>query len=172
MAKKRTYSEIGPTGRRVAENLRRLRDARRITTMELAERVCAQGVPMSAFTVTRIEKLGRRVTVDELTALADALGVRTVQLLRDPDADPLSEIAALADELLSGPLSVEITMDETGVRDVVTRIRREAVKHIVRTRLAEAKRKGRPTMADVRAPETDYLITWPPQEGADDSRQG
>lgn len=135
-------------GRRVASNVRRLRDLRQLTTGQLAERLTAHGVAMNATAVTKIEKMNRRVTVDELHALAGALGVRTTQLLRDPDADPMSEIAALADDLLRGPFSLEIVADETGVTDVLRRTRREVTRRLVLDRLAEAKEQGRPTMAE------------------------
>lgn len=111
-------------GRRVASNVRRLRDLRQLTTGQLAERLTAHGVAMNATAVTKIEKMNRRVTVDELHALACALGVRATQLLCDPDADPMGEIAALADDLLRGPFSLEIVGDDTGV-EVVRRTRRK-----------------------------------------------
>ncbi|MFF6980647.1 helix-turn-helix domain-containing protein [Streptomyces sp. NPDC008343] len=63
-----------------------LQRLRRQTTEELARAVSALGVPMSASTITKIEKRKRRVTVDELVALAAVLGVSPVTLML-PAAD-------------------------------------------------------------------------------------
>ncbi|MBT2401268.1 helix-turn-helix transcriptional regulator [Streptomyces sp. ISL-100] len=71
----------------VARNLADLRAMRRKTTAQLAADVKRLGVPMSASTITKIEKQGRRVTVDELVALAAALDVSPVTLML-PAADP------------------------------------------------------------------------------------
>ncbi|GGT48998.1 hypothetical protein GCM10010256_01490 [Streptomyces coeruleorubidus] len=81
--KQRRYAERGPVGEQVAINVKRLR---RQTTEELAETVSALGVPMSASTITKIERQKRRVTVDELVALAAALDVSPVTLML-PAAD-------------------------------------------------------------------------------------
>lgn len=87
MAEPRRHSERGPAGDQVAQNLARVRSACRLTTTELAEAVTKLGVQMTASTVTKIERQGRRVTVDELVALAAALDVSPVALMlpaRDP----------------------------------------------------------------------------------------
>lgn len=55
--------------------------------MQLASEVEELGVPMTASTITKIEKQGRRVTVDELVALAAALDVSPVTLML-PAVDP------------------------------------------------------------------------------------
>lgn len=52
-----------------------------MTTARLADLVNEHGVSMNATTVTKIEKKDRRVTVDELVALAVALGVSPPLLL-------------------------------------------------------------------------------------------
>ncbi|MER7562314.1 helix-turn-helix transcriptional regulator [Streptomyces sp. NPDC097941] len=96
MAETRRHSERGPVGDQVAENIRRLR---RKTTEQLAGEVSELGVPMTASTVTKIEKQGRRVTVDELVALAAALGVSPVTLML-PSEDPDGPIR-LAERLTS-----------------------------------------------------------------------
>jgi transcriptional regulator with XRE-family HTH domain len=103
-ARTRTHSGIGPTGERVGENLARVREYRRLTTAKLAEAVAAQGVPMNATTVTKIEKKDRRVTVDELVALAVVLGVSPTLLLLPIDppeqepSHPGSEHVAITEE--------------------------------------------------------------------------
>lgn len=61
-----------------------MRSVQRMTTEQLAERVSDLGRPMYATTITKIEKMLRRVDVDDLTALATALGVTPVQLLEPP----------------------------------------------------------------------------------------
>ncbi|WP_237304912.1 site-specific integrase [Streptomyces qaidamensis] len=55
-----------------------------LTTEQLAERVTAQGRPMRANTITKIEKMQRRVDVDDLVALAVALEARPDALLLPP----------------------------------------------------------------------------------------
>lgn len=81
MAEIRKYSEAGPVGSQVAKNLARIRNAQRKTTAQLGELVTELGIPMTASTVTKIEKRDRRVTVDELVALALALDVSPATLL-------------------------------------------------------------------------------------------
>ena len=77
-------NELGPVAERVAANIKRQRFTRRMTTEQLAESVSGLGRPMYANTITKIEKLQRRVDVDDLTALATALGVTAAQLLEEP----------------------------------------------------------------------------------------
>jgi transcriptional regulator with XRE-family HTH domain len=75
---------MGPAAERLAENLKRMRFTQRLTTAQLAESVSGLGRPMYANTITKIEKLQRRVDVDDLVALAAALGVTPAQLLEEP----------------------------------------------------------------------------------------
>ncbi|MBA8975547.1 MULTISPECIES: helix-turn-helix domain-containing protein [Streptomyces] len=91
----RKHSERGPVGDQVAENLARLR---RETTAELAAAVTKLGVPMTASTITKIETQKRRITVDELVALAAALGVSPVTLMLPPEGDQ-TETVRLAERL-------------------------------------------------------------------------
>lgn len=80
----RRANDLGPIGGHVAENLKRLRFVQRVTTEQLADRVCNLGRPMYGTTITKIEKLQRRVDVDDLAALAAALNVTPTQLLEPP----------------------------------------------------------------------------------------
>lgn len=96
--------------------MRRLRDTRQITTGGLAELVSAHGVPMSPTTVTKIEKHSRRVTVDELAALAEVLDVAPAALLIPADADPVAEVAMFAGRMLRGPFHLEVDADADGVQ--------------------------------------------------------
>ncbi len=82
----RRANDLGPIGICVAENVRRMRSVQRVTTEQLAAHVSDLGRPMYANTITKIEKLLRRVDVDDLAALATALGVTPAQLL-DPPTD-------------------------------------------------------------------------------------
>ncbi|MGW3186348.1 helix-turn-helix domain-containing protein [Streptomyces ardesiacus] len=83
-ARTRRANDLGPTGARVAENVKALRESLPLTTEQLAERVTAFGRPMRANTITKIEKQQRRVDVDDLMALALALESRPDYLLLPP----------------------------------------------------------------------------------------
>ncbi len=72
---------LGPTGRRVADNARRLRDGQGISVRALSERLGALGRPILPSGITKIEQGARRVDVDDLIALALALGVNPSALL-------------------------------------------------------------------------------------------
>lgn len=74
----------GPTSRRVAANLVRLRQARGLSTKRLSEALDEIGQPIPATGITRIEKGQRRVDTDDLVALALALNVSPLTLLLPP----------------------------------------------------------------------------------------
>lgn len=76
----RRANEIGDVGRNVAANVRRFRVGQGLTTEQLAGRVAALR-PMYATTITKIEKEDRRVDVDDLVAIAQALNVPPMELL-------------------------------------------------------------------------------------------
>lgn len=73
--------EIGPTGHTVRANVKNFRKQRGLTLRGLAERLEQGGRPMAHNTVSEIERGARRIDVDDLTALADALDVMPVDLL-------------------------------------------------------------------------------------------
>jgi transcriptional regulator with XRE-family HTH domain len=73
--------EPGPTARRVAEALRRIRRGQEVTTAELSRRLAALGQPVPDTSITKTEAGTRRVDVDDLPALALALGVTPNTLL-------------------------------------------------------------------------------------------
>ena len=75
--------ELGPTGRRVADAIRRIRrgDKQDITTAELSRRLTALGQPIPDTSITKTEQGTRRVDVDDLVALAAALGTTPNTLL-------------------------------------------------------------------------------------------
>jgi len=76
-----TARERGPSATRVADNLQALRRARQLTLADVADRVSALGQPMSLGILSKIENGDRRVDVDDLVALAVALGVTPNRLL-------------------------------------------------------------------------------------------
>lgn len=64
----------------VSRRVKEIRESRKWTQERLAEEVSTLGVPLHGTAVTRIEKGGRKVTLEEVAALAKALGVPPVQL--------------------------------------------------------------------------------------------
>ncbi|MGW9460069.1 helix-turn-helix domain-containing protein [Streptomyces globisporus] len=84
--------EVGPTGRTVAANVKRLREARGLTLRGLSAALKECGRPLSADAVNKIENGAanpdrgvRRVDVDDLMALAIVLNVNPSALLLPPD---------------------------------------------------------------------------------------
>lgn len=73
-------SPVGPVGAAVAANVRALRKERGLSQEALAAALSARGHQLQRGVVTAIETESRSVTVDDLVAFADALGV-TPQLL-------------------------------------------------------------------------------------------
>lgn len=68
----------------LAANVRALRHARALTTEQFAALVTSHGQPMRATTITKIEQSQRRVDVDDLVAMAHAIGVEAHRLLSTP----------------------------------------------------------------------------------------
>ena len=75
---------IGPTGESARANIRALREARCLTTRQLAALLTAAGRPFTATAITRVEHGQRRIDVDDLTAFAAALRVKPSSLLAGP----------------------------------------------------------------------------------------
>ncbi|WP_435610021.1 helix-turn-helix domain-containing protein [Streptomyces sp. C10-9-1] len=71
----------GPTARSVAANVRRLRGCRGFSIYQLSSALIESGRPIGPSAVAKIERQERQVTVDELIALALALGVSPSALL-------------------------------------------------------------------------------------------
>ncbi|MCX5123543.1 MULTISPECIES: helix-turn-helix domain-containing protein [unclassified Streptomyces] len=78
----RRPTEIGPAGERTAIAIEYLRISRGFAQRELADRVTALGHPMTNTMLSRIERTRRRCDVDDLVAIAAALGVCPLALLR------------------------------------------------------------------------------------------
>lgn len=73
--------DLGPTGVTVAHNIRRLREAQRLGYTELSRMLSDLGWEIAPLGLRRIEQEARRVDVDDLLALATALGVPPTTLL-------------------------------------------------------------------------------------------
>ncbi|MGN7188834.1 helix-turn-helix domain-containing protein [Microbacterium enclense] len=84
-----TSVDLGPTGDTVRRNVRRVRQDQECTLRDLSERLAENGYPMAQSALSKIENGTRRVDVDDMMALAVALGVSPVALLlpasRTPD---------------------------------------------------------------------------------------
>ncbi|MFB0631165.1 helix-turn-helix domain-containing protein [Streptomyces sp. AB3(2024)] len=76
--------EIGPAGRSAAQAIERTRVARGYSQRQLAARVRALGRPMTFTALSRIERNVRRCDVDDLVAIAAALGTPPQTLLGNP----------------------------------------------------------------------------------------
>lgn len=77
---------IGPAGQQVACNVKRIREERRLTYVELSERLAGAGRDIPVLGLRRIERGERRVDVDDLIAIASVFGVRP-ELLWAPAGD-------------------------------------------------------------------------------------
>ncbi|MFT4051116.1 MAG: hypothetical protein QM677_02560 [Microbacterium sp.] len=80
--------DLGPTGERVAEGVAHFRNARRLSYQALSDLLSDAGWPIPILGLRRIESRARRVTVDDLMALAFVLEVPPLDLLMPP---PLSD---------------------------------------------------------------------------------
>lgn len=91
---------MGPTGEAVARNLKRLRGS--LTLRELQQKLRDVGHEISASGLQKIEAGVRRVDVDDLMALAIALGVNPNALLFPWSSDePLEVTGAKLGDLVS-----------------------------------------------------------------------
>ncbi|WP_075844785.1 helix-turn-helix domain-containing protein [Dietzia timorensis] len=74
-------NEVGRVARTLGENVAQRRADLGISARELAERLTDQGRRFTLSSVQKIERAERRVDVDDLRAIADALGVTPNDLL-------------------------------------------------------------------------------------------
>lgn len=88
---KSTGRPVDATGVAVRKNIRRIRDARGISAPELSSALMRLGRPIPPLGISRIENGTRRVDVDDLAAIAVALGVSPTSLLM-PCHDDGSEV--------------------------------------------------------------------------------
>ncbi|MGW8953026.1 helix-turn-helix domain-containing protein [Streptomyces sp. NPDC055709] len=106
--------ELGPNGRAVAANVKRLRTARGMSLRALSEALSEVGRGLSQDAINKIEngaksdaKQVRRVDVDDLVALAAVLRVNPSALLLPPTDDP----AETVDITGVGPVSADRAWD-------------------------------------------------------------
>lgn len=83
----RRANELGPTGRTVAANIARIRNAVGLSTAKLSARLAELGRPIAASAITKIEGGSRRVDVDDLMAIAVAFDVPLAALCLPPSLD-------------------------------------------------------------------------------------
>ncbi|MEV6328509.1 helix-turn-helix transcriptional regulator [Streptomyces sp. NPDC051909] len=72
---------IGPAGHAAARAIERARAARGYSQRQLAARVTALGRPMTFTALSRVERTVRRCDIDDLVAIAAALGIAPQTLL-------------------------------------------------------------------------------------------
>jgi hypothetical protein len=78
---KQVIPSIGPVGRQVVANVEALRRERGYSFSALSDRLAAIGRPILPTVLHRLSQGGRRVDVDDLTALATVLGTTATRLL-------------------------------------------------------------------------------------------
>ncbi len=82
-----------PTGKTVADNIRRIRDEiRGWSTYDLSRKLSDAGRPIAASALSKIERRERRVDVGDLLALAVALEVHPAALLFPPTVEGDTEL--------------------------------------------------------------------------------
>jgi transcriptional regulator with XRE-family HTH domain len=75
--------EIGPVGRQLGLNVRRLRKAHEMSLRDLSDKLGQYGRPILASGLLKVERAERRVDVDDLAALAATLEVPAARLLAE-----------------------------------------------------------------------------------------
>ncbi len=90
--------ESGPVAEYVRENLQQIRKRRGLTRPELSAQLAGVGRPLLPTGIAKIEDGTRRVDVDDLVALAIALGVNPTRLLLPDDVgeQPVALTSAVA----------------------------------------------------------------------------
>jgi transcriptional regulator with XRE-family HTH domain len=119
----RRANDLGPVGRQVARSIEALREDRRLTQKELAARMTALGRPATMQMVSRIEQAERRVDVDDLAAIAQALGVAPAGLLQVPGtAAPAPDHPAVREaRILAGRIDELLASTGAGQHDTTER---------------------------------------------------
>jgi transcriptional regulator with XRE-family HTH domain len=116
--------ELGEVGHTVKAQVRRLREQRGLSLQALSERLETVGRPILPSGLSKIEAGTRRVDVDDLVALAEALGTAPDDLLTAPDALPKGVDAAevmlrIAAELTAAARVQSTFTDSAGLTDAV-----------------------------------------------------
>ena len=89
---------MGPAGRAVIANIHRIRGLQKMTLQELSDRLTHVGRPILPSGLSKIESGERRIDVDDLVAIAAALGVMPERLLRYADGSPMDGYAGMTKE--------------------------------------------------------------------------
>ncbi|MEV4784004.1 helix-turn-helix transcriptional regulator [Streptomyces tuirus] len=88
----RSAVQYGPTAATVAANVYRLRKSCGLSIYSLSDRLGETGRPITPSAIGKIERQERQVTVDDLAALAVALGTSPSALLLPLTDDPAAKI--------------------------------------------------------------------------------
>lgn len=150
-----------PTGKTVADNVRRIRDeVRGWSTYELSRKLSDAGRPIAASALAKIERAERRVDVGDLMALAVALEVHPAALLFPPTVAGDAELtgggriaAGIVWEWAEGERPLKLPPNDDGAAhnafqaDARPAGRRKFVAGPVRGRLAD---EGRERFAQLR----------------------
>lgn len=111
---------IGPTSRAVAENVKRWREARNLSYRQFSDRLQTDAQwPINPVGIRRIEAGERRVTPDDLTALAVALKVSPATLLMPglpgaTDSTEMVEVTGASDKVMAATLWLWLQADPSG----------------------------------------------------------
>lgn len=76
---------IGPNGRAVSAKILLLRRKRGLSQGDLSKLLKATNRPFLPNVISKIERGERRIDIDDLVAIAAALGVTSAQLLESPE---------------------------------------------------------------------------------------
>jgi hypothetical protein len=84
--------DLGPIGVTVAANIEWVRKHKNLSYAELSRRLDDLGRPIAPLGLTRIRDLQRRVDIDDLIAIALALGFPPLELLLPLDGSPSEKV--------------------------------------------------------------------------------
>lgn len=84
----------GPTSRRAAANLKRIRQRKGLTAAEVARRAVVYGSPILDTAITKTETGSRRMDIDDLMVLAAVLDVSPNELLLPETLAPMVTLSA------------------------------------------------------------------------------
>lgn len=71
--------------RLVGSNIRRIRIQQGLRLADLVDLISSAGMPMLKTTLSKLENSDRRISVDELVVISEALRVSTSTLLNEPE---------------------------------------------------------------------------------------
>lgn len=158
--------DVGPTAKAVADNVKRLRTDWDWNYTELSDRLrSAAGWSINAVGIRRIESGERRVTPDDLSALAVAFGVSPATLLmpavRSAEPDDEIELTGVARTLRASQawlwLTARDTPEEGNVEVFLSFVKRACPSWVSEAILENARAQAE------RATEELYEQLWPGQ---------